>query len=375
MDIFLALLVLSLIVVIHEYGHYFAARMCNVGILEFAVGFGKRVWSCEREGTIYSLRLIPLGGFVSMVGEQADQDFDCLSEGQKKLLVDKKSYFGTKKVWQRALIVAAGPVFNLLSTVLFSFFALYYFGFPFPSAHPRVGEVSQELPAAKAGFIRGDAILTIQGQPVSSWNDLMKMVRTSGGKELAFEVRRESADPVNKSSIVTLKVTPSKEETEVDKFLSGGEPAKDPVYRIGLSPAYDKIPISFYTALYLAPYTSLSACEMTIRSMTLLIKGVISPKNLSGPIGVIKGASDSVNKGMDAVLDFAIILSVGLAIFNLLPIPVLDGGHLLLMLIETLIRRPLKEAEMLIANRVGLVFVLGLMVFAIGNDVTRLIFG
>jgi regulator of sigma E protease len=109
--------------------------------------------------------------------------------------------------------------------------------------------------------------------------------------------------------------------------------------------------------------------------MTLLIKGVLSPKNLSGPIGVIKGASDSVNKGMDAVIDFAIILSVGLAIFNLLPIPVLDGGHLLLMFIETVLRRPLKEAEMLIANRVGLVFVLGLMVFALGNDVTRLIFG
>ncbi len=375
MNILWALLILSLIVVIHEYGHYFVARMCNVGILEFAVGFGKRVWSCEREGTIYSLRLIPLGGFVSMVGEQADQDLDNLTEGQKKLLANKSSYFGTKKVWQRALIVAAGPAFNLLSTVLFSFATLYYFGFPFPSAHPRVGEVSQELPAAKAGFLRGDAILTIDGQSISSWNELMKSVRTSGGKELVFEVRRDSLDPNVGSSIVSLKVAPSKEETEVDKFFSGGVPDKDPVYRIGLSPAYDKIPISFYTALYLAPYTSLSACEMTIRSMTLLIKGVLSPKNLSGPIGVIKGASDSVNKGMDAVIDFAIILSVGLAIFNLLPIPVLDGGHLLLMFIETVLRRPLKEAEMLIANRVGLVFVLGLMVFALGNDVTRLIFG
>ena len=443
-------LILGVLIVVHEYGHYLVARWVGVKVLRFSVGFGRALWSKRigRDGTEWALGMFPLGGYVKMLDER---EGDVAPE-------ELHRSFNRQSVWRRMAIVAAGPAANLLLAIVV-YWGLFWHGteelkpilgapvaaspaaasgmqsgervikvggelvqtwqdmhwvlirqavdqdlielevinprneitirrldvssaraggwegdslarlgisFYRPKVPPVLGKISPDSAAAAAGLQAGDEILVIDDKPVTAWPDVVQNVRNSPGKTLDFEVLRQGERLV-------IEITPLPVEEGGQKIGRIGASVRDTgaarsemmiTVRYGVIPALGK-----------AIYETWDKSVFSLVMIGKMITGEVSWRNISGPVTIADYAGQSAKLGMVYYLKFLALVSISLAVLNLLPIPILDGGHLLYYVVEIIKRGPLSERSMEIGQQIGLALMLMLMAFAFYNDINRLISG
>ena len=394
MGIVLAIIILGILVTVHEFGHFIVAKWCGVGVLEFSVGFGPKLFARTIGETTYSLRAIPLGGFVRMAGddpglvhhgrapgEQAggaspiEGTQSTLSPEQELLLQDESKWFLKKPYLARCAIVLAGPVFNFLFAWLLAAGVYYVVGLPHVQDGPvTVGMVQSGMPAEKAGIKSGDNVLTVNGLTVATFKEFVEIVRGSGGKPLEFKINRPKESNAAEFDALTIQVQPAAGMAELD-VLEGR--TTETTYRIGISPAMHNVtyePVGLFGAMTAGKDQVVGLSLQTLRVLKALLTGILSPtKTLGGPLEIIKQTAASADEGILAVIGIMIFLNVSLGVMNLLPIPVLDGGHLTIFTIELLKGKPLSIRFQETVTQIGMVLLLTLMIFAFGNDLVRYI--
>jgi regulator of sigma E protease len=324
-------------------------------VQRFSLGFGPRLLAWRRGETEYAVSAVPLGGYVKMLGEDPEEEVP-VYEAQRA--------FSRQSLWKRVAIVVAGPGMNLV-TAFFAFtivFAIY--GAGSPSDSPRIGGVVDGMAAEKAGLARGDTVLEIDGKPIASWEQLSDTVRASGGRTLRVQVRRESG------AVEQLEVTP---EEKPERSPFGEEIGK--AYLIGIERYVEVAPVSLASAIGLGAYQTWFWVKMTLLSVVKIFQGSVSARDLGGPILIVKAAGQQAQLGLEYLIRFLGLISVNLGVLNLLPIPVLDGGHLLFFGFEAVRGRPLAIRHREMAQQVGLFLLLALMVFVVYNDISRIVAG
>ena len=348
---------LGILIFIHELGHFLFAKLFKVRVLKFSLGFGPKIFSKTVGETEYQLSALPLGGYVKMFGENPDEQAEAGS-------MEKQASFAHKTVWQRFLIVLAGPLFNLLFSLVLFFFVFLFMGLPDTHDTTKVGQVTPDSPAAMAGVQVDDVILTINGHPTDEWMDVLNLVKDSKGEPLSFWVARGDRE-------LELVVTPTVQPV---KNIFGEE--VDQRFMIGIVRA-DEL---FYTPTGLVGAFT-AACQqtwmyisLTVLGFVKLIQQVVPVSELGGPILIAQIAGKQMQAGWINFIFFTGLLSVNLGILNLLPIPVLDGGHLMFLSIEAIRRKPMSEKMQIYAQQVGIAFLGIAMIFVFYNDIAR-IFG
>jgi len=442
---FIFILTVSIIVTFHEFGHYIAARLCGVKVLEFSVGFGKRLFGKRfgKDKTDYKVSALPLGGYVRMLDEREGNVID----------TEKERAFNNQSLLKRTFIVFAGPLFNFILAIFFYFliFSGGYTGFK-----PEVGVIASGSIAQEIGFEEGDRINSVNLNEVRTWSEVtLQIMKVASEKnDIYFEVKRngkfvnlkkvsyELINFENKNILENIGIynfvskslevgyvednSPAYEAgiSVGDKFLSiNGEElnnwfeiiniikkspnkelkisvlrndnkeilyARPTIYnsesgkigRLGVRPYIDqnevsknKIQIkhSFYESLKLSAVKTYDFTILTINFISKLVMGEASFKNISGPVGIAGYAADSFNNGYTSFLGLLAMLSISIGILNLLPIPMLDGGHLMYYLVEFIIRRPVPESIQLIFQQLGMTFLIFLSFFALYNDILRIL--
>jgi regulator of sigma E protease len=440
------ILVIGILILIHELGHFFVARWTGVGVERFSIGFGPVLLRWRGKDTEYVLSAIPMGGYVKMMGEESPL------EGGGAPAYDPAKAFALKPLWARFLIVFAGPGMNLvLAAVIFAVVLATLGRAVWPAA---VGKVAESGPAAAAGLRTGDTIVTVNGQPVSYWEDLDRAVAQSNGRPLELRVRRDGAEqtvtvtprlrtvpdpvfrepreawdlgagpqllpaitsvgagsPAERAGLkpgdvvvavagqplythedlletirarpgqsfelgverdgkpLTLTVTP---EPVKERTLSGEEVTVGKI-QAGLAPKAVKFePYSPLTAIGQGAVKTWDMTVLTAKGLWKLVSRQIELSNIGGPIQIATETTRQANEGLVSVAVFVAVISVNLAVLNLLPIPMLDGGHLLFFIIEAILGRPLSLRKREVAQQVGFVLLMMIMVFALYNDLTRL---
>lgn len=347
-----AVVVLGILIFVHELGHFIFAKLFKVGVEKFSLGFGPKLLGKKVGETEYLISAFPLGGYVKMVGEGTDGE---LSEE------DKGRSFAEKSPLQRIAIVAAGPTFNLLFA-WFVFILLFLLGVP--AATTKIGEVVKEKPAARAGVIAGDVVTSVNGKSVSRWEEMAAEIAASKGASLLIEVKRGD-------QVKTFKILP---ETRTGKNLLG-ETVTSPM--IGVVASGDTVIDRFGPgeALVKGSLQAWNVTKLTILSLVKIVERAVPLDTIGGPIMIAKMAGQQAEAGGVSFLAFMALLSVNLGVLNLLPIPILDGGHLVFYLWELVFRRPVSQRAREIAQQVGLALLIGLMVLAFYNDIARYIVG
>lgn len=348
------LLILSVVVFVHEFGHYWVARRNGVRVETFSIGFGPElVGRYDRHGTRWKFSAIPLGGYVKMLGD-ADASGSTI-DLQKARQPDS---FPARTVWQRMAIVVAGPASNFLFAIviLAALFALS--GRPFTP--PDVGAVQEGSPAAAAGLQVGDRIVGVDGRPIESFEALQAVVRDQPERPLAFTVERDGER-------IELVVTPALTEI-TDRFGY--------THRVGLI-GVSRAGIEFrranpFMAVFEATTETARMIGATLGALWEMVIGSRGTAELGGPLRIAQMSGQIAQDGLVPVIWFTAVLSINLGLINLFPIPMLDGGHLLMYGIEAARGRPLTERSQEIAFRFGLAMVLSLMVFATWNDLVQL---
>ncbi|MBA4422571.1 MAG: RIP metalloprotease RseP [Syntrophus sp. (in: bacteria)] len=342
-------ILLGVLIFVHELGHFLVAKRAGVGVLKFSLGFGPRIIGKKIGETEYLLSLIPLGGYVKLLGE---------SPGEELSAEEEKRSFLKQPVRKRIGIVAAGPVFNLLLAILI-FTIVNMIGLPVLTAE--IGGLQDGSAALNAGLKTGDRIIAIDGGAVTKWDEISEKISASKGKPLLITIQRDSLP-------ISLTVTPKLAKT-TSVF---GEAVE--AYKIGISPAgitviERKNPLSaFWTGLRQTWMIS----RLTVVSVVKMFQGIVSPKSLGGPIMIAQIAGSQVKEGIVPFILFMALLSINLAILNLLPVPVLDGGHLLFYLIEGVTGHEVNLRWREMAQQVGFFILILLMIFVFMMDIERL---
>jgi regulator of sigma E protease len=343
-----AVIGLGILIVIHELGHFLVAKKSGVGVLTFSIGFGPKIMKKKIGETEYAISAIPFGGYVKMVGEDPEDE---VSE------VDAHKSFSHQSLGKRAAIVAAGPLFNLFLAVAIFLWAFITYGEPVVTT--QIGAVTPDSPAAAVGIEKGDRIVAIGGQPVNKWEELSRQIRASQGKPLSLRVIRQDRE-------IDLTVQPVR--SEIKNIF--GETQES--WFIGIGNGEVVIERSDpLTAIGKAFYKTGEYSVVTLVGIFKMIKGDLSPKNLGGPLLIAQMAGQQAREGPTNFLLFVAVLSINLGVLNLLPIPVLDGGHLLFFLIEGILGRPVGIKQRERAQQVGIVLLLLVMAYAFYNDIAR----
>ncbi len=348
------IIVLGVLIFVHELGHFLFAKLFKVRVLKFSLGFGPKVFGRTYGETEYVISAFPLGGFVKMFGENPDeQDVDA---------GDQQASFAHKAVWQRFLIVLAGPVFNLVFAFVLFWFLFMIVGVPDSRDTTSIGQVNEKSPAAAAGLLSGDTIEQINTRPVSKWDDVLNSVKESGGQPLSIQVKRGT-----EQKMVT--VVPAMDEVK-NVF---GEVVEHR-YMIGIAKAealvYEKVGVVKATgAAFSQTWMYIS---LTVMGFVKLVQRVVPMSEMGGPILIAQLAGKQMAAGWIHLVFFMGLLSVNLGILNLLPVPVLDGGHLVFMSVEAIRRKPLSERVQVIAQQCGMVLLGSLMIFVFYNDLVRI---
>jgi len=342
-----ALIGLGILIVIHELGHFLVAKLSGVGVLTFSVGFGPKLWVRKVAETEYALSAFPLGGYVKMVGEDPE------AEVQE---VDIHRSFSHQSLLKRTAIVAAGPLFNLFLAV--AVFVWIFMAHGIPTLTTTVGGVDRESPAARAGIQKGDKIIAVDGWEVNKWEDLSTRIKESQGKPLRVRLHR-----VNRE--MDIVVQPAKRESR--NIFNERIDISD----IGVASEVVIEKINPLLAVGKAFYKTGEYSILTLAALYKMVKGEVSPRNLGGPLLIAQMAGQQASEGFTSFFFFVAILSVNLGVLNFLPIPVLDGGHLLFFLFEWVLGRPVELRHRERAQQIGVFILILIMIYAFYNDITR----
>lgn len=348
------IIVLGLLIFVHELGHFLVAKLFRVRVLKFSLGFGPRLFGRTIGETEYVVSAFPLGGFVKMFGENPDEQ-DVAED-------DKRVSFAHKTAWQRFLIIFAGPLFNLLFAVLLFFLVFFFLGLPSAGEGTRVGTINEQSPAAKAGMLPGDLILRIDERDTMVWQDVLDGVKNSAGKPITMVVQRDGEK-------VTLVVHPA---MDVVKNVFGEEVEQR--YMIGIKKADEMIweDSTFFSAMEGAVQQTWMYISLTAVGFVKIIQQVVPASEIGGPILIAQIAGEQMKAGWVNLIYFMGLLSVNLGLLNLLPIPVLDGGHLAFLTLEAIRRKPLGLRAQIVAQQIGIGLLGTLMIFVFYNDIVRL---
>ncbi len=346
---FAAILVLGALIFVHELGHFLVAKKLGVGVEKFSLGFGPKIFGMQIGDTEYMLSAVPLGGYVKLAGEDPDEECQ-----------DKEHSFSASSVWSRLAIVSAGPLFNLLFAVLI-FSIVYMVGVPTLAA--AIGKVRDGSPALKAGLLVGDKITAIDGKPVKLWDELRETVHNSPNKELNFTISRNQKE-------LDIVIIPESRKT---KNLFGEDIS---VGLIGIEPESTFVTERYnpLLAVYKGFQKTWEITYLTVVAIKKLFQQVIPADTIGGPILILQMAGEQAKIGILNLVFFVALLSINLGILNLLPIPILDGGHILFFSIEAIFGKPIAAKKREIAQQVGIAMLLSLMVFAFYNDIMRIFF-
>jgi regulator of sigma E protease len=350
------IIVLGILIFFHELGHFILAKASGVGVLKFSLGFGPAILKKRIGETEYQIAAFPLGGFVKMLGEDPD-------EKNKLTHIDPSRSFAHKRLSIKALIVFSGPLFNFLLAVLI-YTLIAWTGIP--TFLPVVGAVQKGSPADKAGVIAGDRIVTIAKAPVESWDDISLKIQGMGaGKNIEIEVSREG-------KVYLLHVTPLATK---DKNLFGEQISRPMIGIIRGDTTFLKShgPIESIGYGFTQCYRIV---QLTGIAFWKTVNGTIDiKKSLGGPIFIAQVSGETFRAGLLPFFSLIAFISINLAIINLFPIPVLDGGYLMLFLIEGITGRPIEGKPREIAQQIGLFILILLMLFAFYNDISRILKG
>ena len=358
------LFILTIIVFIHELGHFLVARWCGVTVKTFSVGFGREIFGFDdSKGTRWRFAWIPLGGYVKFLDDEnaasvPDRDaFDAMSEEERQ------GSFQGKPVGQRAAIVAAGPIANFILAI--GIFAFIFATVGQRTTIARVDEIAANSAAQEAGFEVGDVIFEINNRKIDTFAEMQQIVSSSPGEELSFKVKRNNSD-------ITLLATPKREEI-TDRFgnklnigllgIRRTTKPEDWTYE-----QYDPL-----TATGMGVERTWFVITSTMDYIRKVIVGSESANQLGGPIRIPQVSGQVATDGWLPLLNLTAILSISIGLLNLFPVPMLDGGHLLFYFIEFVRGRPLNERTQEFGFRIGLALVLMLMIFATWNDLVHLL--
>jgi regulator of sigma E protease len=353
------LVVLTVLVFVHELGHYSVARWNGVRIEVFSIGFGPELFGwTDRAGTRWKVGALPLGGYVRMFGEGDRVSAASADQTAAEANADRTGSFRHKRLWQRAAVVSAGPVANFIFAIVALAVIFATVGQAFTPAE--VGGVEAGSAAAAAGIHPGDRILAIDGRGIQRFEALQQIVQLNTGTPMTILLDRGGKD-------LTVTATPNV-ISETDRFGSSHQTT-----RLGISrQRVDYVRHNPLSAIWYAGQETWNLTTGTLRAVGQMISGRRSSEELSGPVGIIRMSGEVAEGGIVSIVWFMAVLSVNLGLINLFPIPVLDGGHLLFYVAEAIRGKPLGERAQEYGFRVGLALVLTLMVFATWNDLVRL---
>lgn len=357
------LFVLTIVVFFHELGHFYAARRCGVKVEVFSVGFGRALASWyDKHGTQWKIGWMPLGGYVKFFGDENEASAPD-AEKLKQLEDDaRKDTLFYKPLWQRAIVVAAGPIANFILAIVI--FASLYTLFGQRVTDPVVGVVVENSAAERAGLQVGDLILSIDDEDISTFAEVRRLVTVNANVPLAFVVNRGGAE-------VNLTATPER-VLETDRF--GNE------YHLGrlgvaVNANEDSIRHIRYdplTAIWMGAEESYFIIEQTFVVLGRIIMGRESAESLGGPIRIAQLSGQTATLGLIALINLTAVLSVSIGLINLFPVPMLDGGHLAFYAYEAVAGKPMSEKAQEIGMRIGLSMVMMLFIFVTWNDLSRL---
>src|SRR5271154_5735024 len=357
------LFVLTIVVFFHELGHFLVARWAGVKVLTFSLGFGPELAGFnDRHGTRWKISAVPLGGYVKFLGEDSEPSTPASEALASMTEEERAGSFHHKRVGPRAAIVAAGPIANFILAIVIYAVMFLYFGKPASIA--RVDVIQPDSVAASAGFQVGDIVTSIDGTTIESFPDMQRIVSTSAGSKLAFQVKRDGA-------LITLSATPALKEVK-DIF---GNSHKIGVLGIqyNAQPSDAKTaPVGYLESLKIGVEQVWFIVDGTFKFVGSLFVGKASTGDLGGPLRIAQLSGQAASLGFQFLLQLCAALSVSIGLLNLFPVPLLDGGHLLFYSVEAVRGRPLSARAQEMGSRIGLGLVLMLMVFVTYNDILHL---
>lgn len=379
MTILAAIFVFGLLVLVHELGHFITAKLTGMRVDEFAIGFGPKLWSRRYGETLYAIRAVPLGGFNRIAGmdyeiieRMGNEDADDAGSGGMEEAdggrsrsvtpgrsdaflasydddAGDRAYF-RRPIWARMLMILAGSFMNFLLP-LFIFWGIFYFsGVATPSPEPVIGAVISERPAAMAGLQSGDRILTIDGQAIEKWEDIPRYVQGADGRPLKLVYQR--GGEVRNTTLIP------EEEPESRRVI------------IGITSSADMYHPGFGEAAVLAVQKVAFVLTAMLGALAQLVQGA-GAAELSGPVGIAQMAGEVAHQGILPLLNFAAFLSLNLGLINLLPVPALDGGHFVMLVLEGFRGKPLGPKAMYYIQAAGVTLLVSLMIFTTINDLIK----
>lgn len=373
MTVIYAIIVLGVLIFVHELGHFLLAKLLGVGVEKFSLGFGPKLIGRKFGETEYLISAFPLGGYVKMFGESGfieGSEAHHPEEGKKgapeaeavvaprKLSDEEKARsFAHKPPLARIAIVMAGPVFNLLFAWLI-FIVLCMAGVP--TVTSKVGEVLKDKPAARAGIQKNDVITSINGKRISQWDEIAAQIAAGKGRPINLTVMRAGRE-------LAFTITP---EPRISKNLFGESVSG---FAIGVASAGEIVTVAYdpFRAVLQGSAQTWKVIDLTVMSLVKMVQHVVPMESIGGPIMIAKMAGEQASAGGASFLAFMALLSINLGVLNLLPVPVLDGGHLFFFFWELVFRRPVSQKAREYAQQVGLMLLLGLMLLAFYNDIIR----
>ena len=379
-------LVIGILVFVHELGHYLAARSVGVRVEKFSIGFPPRFITLTSvdngfdvtifffrflkgslswkpiinthinlkgrigTGTEYVVALIPLGGYVKMAG--------ALDESLDTIITNAPDEFMSKSTPQKIWILSAGVLMNIFTAFILFTGITYYQGIIESSNEPIINELIVDKPAEKAGLEKGDEVFSINSERVYKWSDLSKIINSLPDSQIEMQILRDG-------EMLEFSL-------ETTHYLIPGEDGIDTIGVIGIRPEYYYSSVNFIESLTYGYNGIINSFGMITLTFKMLGSGQASLKDLGGPIMIGQIAGETAKAGWIPLMNFMALISINLAFLNILPIPGLDGGHIFIILIESIIRRPLSLKSRMVIQQIGMVFLLGLMVTVMFNDVSRL---
>lgn len=356
------ILILSILVLIHEFGHFLVAKKLGIKVEEFGIGFPPRAYGKKIGETVYSINWLPVGGFVKLYGEDDAGGGKMGSKAVSGLgeKVDEKRAFYARPLWQRMSVVTAGVIMNFILAVVVISFLFATQGVPLPTEHVKVTEVSHQSPAEVSGLRVGDQVISMNGVTLQDSNKFIEETKKHKGQEVTLVVLR---DGKQFSTKVTPRVNPPKGQGAIGVAITNIEVKK-----------YSWIEAPFYGTMEAVKF-SLMIVQGLVNMVGDFVLHGIKPQGVAGPIGVAQLTGEAVRAGWFAVLWFLSLLSLNLAVLNILPIPALDGGRFFFMVIEMITGKKVSPKYEAYAHGAGLVVLLGLMALITVFDVARLIQG